>query len=174
MSRDFCSTTSNPPNHGKTTNPPSVRPMMVKIPAESESWKNSKGIVIKSYQEPGSRRLKDRGSTSFFVWKKNGRGKKTRAPKGSQRTGHKKKSNGRVVEVLSEETKNKLSQNWLLVKKLVTKRKFLLMGFGISLFCTGSFYPAVSLHEDRQLNENHQTSGTMEGITFFKDVNLPS
>ena len=94
MSRDFCSTTSNPPNHGKTTNPPSVRPMMVKIPAESESWKNSKGIVIKSYQEPGSRRLKDRGSTSFFVWKKNGKKNKgsKREPKDRAQEEIKRKS----------------------------------------------------------------------------------
>lgn len=32
-----------------------------------------------------------------------------------------KKIKTEEVEVLSEETKNKLSQNWLLVKKLVTK-----------------------------------------------------
>ena len=94
--------------------PPSVRPMMVKIPASSESWKNSKGIVIKSYQEPQPAAWKTVVRPVFLC------GKKWRAPKRSQRAGH-KKIKTEEVEVLSEETKNKLSQNWLLVKKLVTK-----------------------------------------------------
>lgn len=74
FSSDFCFNTLQPSKSWKNHHR-SVRPMMVKIPASSESWKNSKGIVIKSYQEPQpplERPWFGAEGNQFFVWKKNG------------------------------------------------------------------------------------------------------
>ena len=93
---------------GKTTTNPSQRPTHdgenTRFVGELEKFQGNCYQIL-----PG---------TPAAAWKTVEEG--SRAPKRSQRAGH-KKIKTEEVEVLSEETKNKLSQNWLLVKKLVTK-----------------------------------------------------